>query len=63
MKEVRVKVNSCDFCGSCVAVCPQDAIALDEAQWRWLAERCTLCAYCIQVCPMNALVWNDEAPL
>jgi len=53
----------CDFCGACVAVCPVDAIQLDEAHWRLFAERCTQCEACVMVCPMNALEMMHEEPV
>jgi len=45
----------CDFCGTCVAVCPSDAIELKEAQISILHDRCTLCENCIAVCPLGLL--------
>ncbi len=51
--------NRCDFCGVCVAVCPQDAIDLAEASLTVLAERCTLCGLCVQACPVRALEVQD----
>ncbi|HOT97488.1 MAG TPA: 4Fe-4S binding protein [bacterium] len=54
-------VNRCDFCGVCVAVCPQDAIDLAEASLEILVERCTLCGSCVQACPVRALEeWDAE---
>jgi ferredoxin len=45
----------CDFCGTCVAVCAQDAIQLDEADLRIDEEACVLCLACVKVCPLAAL--------
>lgn len=53
----------CDFCGTCVAVCPQDAIELQEADFNIFEERCTLCKNCVYVCPVRALEFDDEKPL
>ncbi len=60
MKQILLQENRCDFCGTCVGVCPQDAIALDEAQWQVHVERCTLCGSCVQICPMHALELPNE---
>jgi Fe-S-cluster-containing hydrogenase component 2 len=60
MKQIILKDNRCDFCGTCVAVCPQDAINLNEAQWQVIAERCTVCGFCANVCPLEALEVQDE---
>ncbi len=55
--------SKCDFCGTCVAVCPHDAIELAEASLQILFNRCTLCANCIHVCPTRALEMTDENTL
>jgi ferredoxin len=60
MIRILIKQNHCDFCGTCVAVCPQDAIELDEAQWILLPDRCTACGRCVHVCPLDALELNNE---
>ena len=44
----------CDFCGTCVGVCPHDSIELFEADFNILAS-CTVCKNCINVCPVRAL--------
>ena len=44
----------CDFCGTCVAVCPHDSIELSEADLKIL-DTCTLCRNCVDVCPVDAL--------
>ncbi len=49
----------CDFCGTCVAVCPHDAIDLFEADFH-IDEKCTVCRNCIHVCPVRALELIDE---
>lgn len=45
----------CDFCGTCVSVCPQDAIVLYESEIRLVAERCNDCRRCFLVCPVGAV--------
>ncbi len=50
----------CDFCGTCVAVCPQDAVELEEADLQISAERCILCMACVAACPVRALEEGDE---
>ena len=46
---ILVKDNRCDFCGTCVAVCPVDAIELREA------DISIICDICIWVCPIDVL--------
>ncbi len=45
----------CDICGSCVAVCPADAIEISEFKVTILDEVCINCLKCIQVCPIKAI--------
>jgi len=52
---ILVKDNRCDFCGTCVAVCPVDAIELSEINISIIHETCTDCDLCIWVCPINVL--------
>ena len=58
---IRVIENRCDFCGTCVSVCPTDAIELDEVQLEIVESKCTDCKNCVKICPVNALEWIDEA--
>jgi ferredoxin len=48
-------------CRSCVAVCPVDAIAFGDQQFR-ISEQCTGCGICYAVCPTGAveLARNDD---
>jgi ferredoxin len=60
MNQIACKQDLCDFCGTCVAVCPHDAIELKETEWLLIPDRCTACGHCVQVCPLAALEANDE---
>ena len=56
---ILVKDNRCDFCGTCVAVCPVDAIELREADISIIHDTCIDCDICIWVCPIDVLS-SDE---
>jgi Fe-S-cluster-containing hydrogenase component 2 len=43
----------CDFCGTCVAVCPTDAIELKESVVIVDEALCTLCFACVDICPLG----------
>lgn len=45
----------CDACGTCISVCPVDAIELRGRILRIDQETCTDCGNCVTVCPVNAL--------
>ena len=55
-----IRKDLCDLCGSCVAVCPVDAITLDE----YLAEIdrniCIECGKCLIICPAKAIETGSE---
>jgi len=45
----------CDFCGVCVAVCPENCIDLNVHQIGIDDNLCTRCGFCVVVCPVEAL--------
>lgn len=45
----------CDICGTCVSVCPADAIIVSEFKVIIKKEICTKCKACIVVCPLKAI--------
>ena len=52
---ILIHSERCDFCGTCVAVCPPDAIELLEAEIRIDEATCTNCKLCVTVCPVATL--------
>ncbi len=61
--KVLLKPDCCDFCGTCVAVCPVDCIELAEY---WLSideDVCTRCMNCVYSCPVEALVFRPAGEL
>lgn len=60
---IRLKPDCCDFCGTCVAVCPVDCIELGEF---WLTiddSACTRCMNCVYSCPVEALMFRQMGEL
>jgi len=55
---IKVREELCDFCGTCVSVCPHDALELFESRLVVDEKKCTLCMMCEKVCPVNA-IWED----
>ncbi|MFH1240689.1 MAG: 4Fe-4S binding protein [Candidatus Diapherotrites archaeon] len=45
----------CCYCGGCVAVCPVNAITLDETKIVIDNEKCINCGACIRICPVMAM--------
>ena len=52
---IKIIENKCDFCGSCVAVCPPDCIDLKEAAIAIDHNVCIDCNLCIYICPIDVL--------
>jgi Fe-S-cluster-containing hydrogenase component 2 len=51
---IIVNKSVCDECGTCVSVCPENAIVLAES----LSidnENCIRCCRCVDICPFGAL--------
>ncbi len=45
----------CDYCGTCVAVCPVDCIELKEKEIAIDMNICTLCMNCVHACPLHII--------
>jgi len=53
----RFWVEKCNLCGSCVEVCPFNAITIDS-NWRYDSIACEGCGKCVSVCPTGALSYE-----
>jgi len=58
---IRLKDDSCDFCGTCVGVCPENCIELREADLIIDYKLCTECMKCVLVCPLHALTHEQKS--
>ena len=56
-KTLIINREWCKGCGICVALCPQDALILDEDETSRLEhpDKCTLCRACELHCPDLAI--------
>ena len=45
----------CLSCGACVAVCPPDALFLNNIHLTVDQDTCTSCERCVVMCPVHAL--------
>ena len=55
-----ISLNHCDQCGTCIAVCPADALMLGEFKVIVDHEKCTECMLCVKMCPIAALEATNE---
>lgn len=56
---MKVIHELCDICGTCVAVCPVDAIIVSEFKVEIDNNMCTNCLNCLKVCPAKAIVEGE----
>ncbi len=54
----KIDAEKCSGCGSCVDVCPTDAITVDEIAVVD-ANECTDCGACVDECPEEAIEVED----
>ncbi len=60
--KVAVDEQLCHHCGGCVAVCPPDAIFLENSYLAINQETCTSCERCVKMCPVHALSMPNGRP-
>jgi len=53
--EIIVNKEKCYLCGSCVAVCPKEAIIIENDEWNFFFDKCISCKFCVLACPVGAL--------
>ena len=54
-RQLLYKQSRCMGCGTCVAVCPEQALELTADGIRLAQQQCTLCGRCSEECPTMAL--------
>ena len=52
---VNVNDNACDRCGTCIGVCPANALMLLSGPVIVDKSLCTGCGTCVKICPFGAL--------
>jgi len=52
--EVLVHPDRCERCGTCLTVCPNDAIVEENGRFVTVAARCQTCGTCVEECPCGA---------
>lgn len=56
---IKIKIEMCDECGTCISICPVNAIILKknlEINHQW----CISCKKCVSICPFNALTLQAD---
>ncbi len=52
---IMINKGVCDFCGTCIGVCPVDVISIERHELKIDPDSCIECLVCIHVCPVDAL--------
>jgi len=52
---IHIDEELCGYCGSCVAVCPENIIVLVDTHLKIDREECIECGRCLKGCPVGAL--------
>jgi ferredoxin len=52
---VNVNNDECDRCGTCIGVCPENALMILTGPVIVDKDRCSACGLCVKVCPFGAL--------
>ena len=57
--------DKCIHCGTCTAVCPSGALAMNKVTWEleFDMDACLLCGHCVHACPTRAIKSFDDAVL
>ncbi len=54
--EYFIDSSSCNGCGECIRICPNDAIYYNQSGKAEIDQtKCTHCANCVAICPNNAV--------
>lgn len=60
-RELQINCKKCIGCGSCVKVCPMDAVQLMGKAAHISIYRCILCRECVNKCPAGAIFYARKA--
>ena len=52
---IKIIEDKCDYCGTCVTVCPTDCIELDHDLIEIEHPKCIDCNLCVYICPIEVL--------
>lgn len=59
---VRLQVDKCTGCTTCLRKCPTEAIRIRDEKAYIIKERCIDCGECIRTCPHHAKIARTDSP-
>jgi ferredoxin len=60
---VIIDEEKCIACGSCVEICHEHCMTLEDGTLRIDREVCSTCTQCVAICPEQALSWEGVPPV
>ena len=57
---INIIENKCDYCSTCISVCPVDCIEVRESSIKIDHKVCIDCDLCVQICPILVLETVNE---
>ncbi len=57
---IHIDGQLCDVCGTCVGVCPVEALHIRGNDLIFDSEKCIDCGACVAICPVRALAISDD---
>jgi Fe-S-cluster-containing hydrogenase component 2 len=54
-----INVETCTGCGTCVDICPVEAITIEKDKAVIDADSCVDCGTCVDECPVEAISMDD----
>ncbi len=55
----KINVELCTGCGTCVDICPVEAITIEKDKAVIDADSCVDCGTCVDECPVEAISMDD----
>ncbi len=55
---IKVDIDECVGCGTCVDVCPQEAISMNDDDIADISDECTDCGLCVDAWTTAAISSN-----
>lgn len=52
--------DKCRRCGSCVSVCPAQALRVENGELTVAYDKCFFCGQCVENCPVQALAHSGD---
>jgi ferredoxin len=56
---LMILADQCTSCGTCEAVCPEEAISRGDEAFMISPHLCTECEECVTACPMDCIRQAD----